>query len=176
VTRWHKGSSSLDYSGLDRGAKSNQIAGMPPRCPACVGANLVDAPAGAERVLACAACGGRWLDLEASRHVVAGLLAGVESTRGVKSPERSADNPYRPLPRSPDVTRECIECGERMQATALGELGITLDTCARHGTWFDAGELARVARWFADQGVRLDEAGDSTIDPITLGLLQLRDR
>ncbi len=104
--------------------------------------------------------------------MVAGLLAGVESTRGTKVSEKS-DHPYRPMPRSPEVTRECIECGTRMQATVVGELGITLDTCARHGTWFDAGELSRVARWFAEQGVELDEPGDSTVDPITLGLLRL---
>lgn len=40
----------------------------------------------------------------------------------------------------------CPECGEPMQ-TFFVEVGqVAVDVCKRHGTWLDAGELARVAR------------------------------
>jgi Zn-finger nucleic acid-binding protein len=143
---------------------------MPSHCPVCA-SHLQDDRAGEEKILTCTSCHGHWLDRDAAGRVVAGMVSCVESARGPAPREQNDTNPYRRAPRQPKRVRGCVECAAPMQQTFLRELDVILDSCAAHGIWFDAGELARVARWFAAAGVRLEPGGDPDVDPVTLALL-----
>ena len=107
-------------------------------CPRCRAA-LFEGKAGPVTVLGCAACGGVWLSNELSQRVVermdAALLTladrAAAAGRGEVDASGTAYCPHDGLPLS--------------RVTAKG---VSLDVCASHGTWFDAGELRRVAEAF----------------------------
>lgn len=107
-------------------------------CPRCRAA-LFEGKAGPVTVLGCAACGGVWLSNELSQRVVdrmdESLLALADRAsaagRGKVDASGTAYCPHDGLP----LTRLTIK-------------GVSLDVCASHGTWFDAGELRRVAEAF----------------------------
>lgn len=93
------------------------------------------------RVMGCPVCGGVWADTAASQRVAAAIdpeiiAAAAEAEDHAAMLGASLPDDSRP--------RACPECGG-----ALGRVrsaGTTVDACARHGTWFDRGELGKVAR------------------------------
>jgi hypothetical protein len=90
-------------------------------------------------VFGCTGCGGVWTDAAAAKHVEAALDAPILALA-----ERAAANfADRPLPN--DVGgRGCPTCGGALRRVKLATTD--LDVCRDHGTWFDRGELERVAR------------------------------
>jgi Zn-finger nucleic acid-binding protein len=38
----------------------------------------------------------------------------------------------------------CPSCGATLARAGVGETGVEVDACSEHGTWFDAGEIARI--------------------------------
>ena len=122
------------------------------RCPVCrVEMVEIEAAVPGVAIPGCARCGGWWLDGLRSRRVIRGLLSDIERAvvaDGATSsaPPRKAA-PYRQAP-PPEVDRACPVCAQPMPQTRLGDIGVALDACATHGTWFDAAELLAVIRFF----------------------------
>lgn len=126
-------------------------------CPSC-GVDLVRARAAVTEITACPRCGGVWLDVASSQRVVAGLLSDAEKSLAQRVQhqvaQQQAEAPYRAT-RRPQM-RRCPECGEPLAQARLGEIGVELDVCAFHGTWFDAGELRPVEQFYALESAAAD--------------------
>ncbi len=110
-------------------------------CPACPG-TLHERRLGGIDVGECVTCLGVWLtprvfndlwmDLAAQRRLLAALPA---QDRG--------------LP--PDQPCACPRCGGAMARRELGrDSGVIVNTCKRHGIWFDRGELSHALRYLLE--------------------------
>jgi Zn-finger nucleic acid-binding protein len=124
-------------------------------CPRC-GVNLVDA--GSAR--ACPECRGQWIEEAVVSDMVLEML------------------PVQPLSRLELAVLErtnepvaCPTCKQPMHATAIH--GVPLERCAKHGVWFDAGELQLALQRVADParkpplvplGPRKLHAGGQTVE------------
>ncbi|MFM8360817.1 MAG: zf-TFIIB domain-containing protein [Verrucomicrobiota bacterium] len=110
-------------------------------CPNC-GAGLLGREREGIRLEACPACHGVWAGTTAWHRIQ------------LRQPCDTTDHPAWVLPDAPPPTveapeairyRPCPCCGERMNRVHAGAgSGVVIDCCRPHGTWFDAGELARV--------------------------------
>jgi Zn-finger nucleic acid-binding protein len=81
-----------------------------------------------------------WLDNTASQQVVTSLPAEASELA-----QRVSENAARRV--STDATDlPCPVCGETLKRTRVAQAWLDVDICERHGTWFDRGEIARVAR------------------------------
>ncbi len=101
-------------------------------CPRCA-TPLETARGEADPVHECPRCGG----IFASISVLPRILVEAENgrlplTRGGKVPVANEAH-YVP----------CPMCHARMNRTGFAKTGVIVDVCARHGTWFDPGELTR---------------------------------
>lgn len=96
-------------------------------CPRCPGHGLFTGEARGVHLHACGGCGGVWLAPEVARRVLRPLFTpgGLPGTT------------------SPGA---CPACRAPMVAWTVGETGVELDSCDRHGTWFDRQELESLAR------------------------------
>lgn len=110
-------------------------------CPACPG-TLQERRLAGIPVHECVTCLGVWLaprvfndlwmDLAAQRRLLAALPA---QDRGLP--------PSHPC--------SCATCGRSMARRELGGAsGIIVDTCKRHGIWFDRGELSHALRYLLE--------------------------
>ncbi len=89
--------------------------------------------------LACAQCGGLWLDNAASTTVVRGYdLDASELARRVDA------NALHAVATAPfqAATGGCPTCREPLRSARRGD--VLVDYCEKHGTFFDRGELARM--------------------------------
>ncbi len=120
-------------------------------CPACgKGIRLASRRLGEEPVsiLECPRCAGIWL---------ARAAFGLLLERARREPRPAADWPppeavtggNQPGP----LYRPCPDCGDLMHRRNYGRRsGVIVDSCARHGVWFDAHELDRLLRWVQGGG------------------------
>jgi Zn-finger nucleic acid-binding protein len=108
------------------------------QCPRCE-VNLVERTNGPAAVLACARCGGVWLDVAACRRLV---QRAPETAPLLFLADRSAAA-ARVQPAETSGAG-CPVCSAPMQRTPVVGVEATIDTCS-HGTWFDARELRIVA-------------------------------
>jgi Zn-finger nucleic acid-binding protein len=106
-----------------------------PRCQRALEERHVD---DRDAVLACAACGGVWLDPEQTL-IVFKRRRGEEAF--VKGSEAIAWFSQSQRPRT-DAAAICPIGGEEMVLCEAS--GIHIDQCREHGTWFDAHELRRI--------------------------------
>lgn len=113
----------------------------PLSCPGC-GTGLVARERDGIRLEECPACRGIWAGSAAWKRILARrqdpaidpLDGGTEASLAPAG-DWGEEVRYRP----------CPGCGERMNRINAGAgSGVVIDRCAVHGTWFDAGELARV--------------------------------
>ena len=108
------------------------------RCPRC-DMQLFAGEKDEIRVEACGRCGGIWFaDEHAKRALALGSRAAEELARRVEAVTR-------PRPRNDMKLLPCPECKDSMKRMtvrgAAHQHGPAVDTCARHGTWFDRDEL-----------------------------------
>lgn len=90
--------------------------------------------------MGCPACGGVWADNGASQRVVSALDPEIlEAAAAAEEHAAKLDAPMA----ATSALRVCPECGGGLVRACIA--GTTLDVCSRHGTWFDRGELRRVA-------------------------------
>jgi Zn-finger nucleic acid-binding protein len=135
------GSKHCDHCGAaltppDRGAASSRSC--PRGCGALRGLSL-----GGVEIEECEGCGGMWLQ----QGVFQRLYAEEEHGSIALGPElkahevqRSAVETVRYIP--------CPQCAKLMNRVNFAKRsGIILDSCAHHGTWFDADELRRVVEF-----------------------------
>ncbi len=143
-------------------------------------------PAGT--LLACRRCGGQFVE-----HALLRSLLEQYETTGVAFP----DAPYhKPAPKAALERvhyRPCTACQQMMNRKNFGgSSGVIVDVCAKHGTWFDAGELPQVFAFVQSGGLVRErqraqererqaardravaaggEAAPSSLDPVSLGLV-----
>jgi Zn-finger nucleic acid-binding protein len=112
-------------------------------CPRC-GTELGERLSGRATLLACRDCGGVWLAPESARKVVEhvqGALALIVLSERVAGSSRAL------------VDRaKAICCPFDAEPLARVEVdGVDVDVCRVHGTWFDAGEVRRIANAYTAQ-------------------------
>ncbi|MCR9159176.1 MAG: zf-TFIIB domain-containing protein [Nannocystaceae bacterium] len=134
-------------------------------CPGCAdGTRLVHwpppsaspyrpTPEHAVRVQACRVCAGVWVDTETLQEIIDGAANAAAS--GTSSTVRRKTMP--PGLATGKVTyRHCPLCKQSMLRRNFGSIsGIVVDVCAKHGTFFDYGELPEVVDFVRSGGLAL---------------------
>lgn len=106
-------------------------------CPRC-SAKLFEGRASHVTLLGCGACGGVWLSNEQSKTLVERLdraVLDLSDRAAAVARGKSLDG---------SSTAYCPY--DRLPLAGVTVRGVTLDVCEAHGTWFDAGEVRRVAQ------------------------------
>ncbi|MBX3187814.1 MAG: zf-TFIIB domain-containing protein [Labilithrix sp.] len=151
-------------------------------CPAC-GSRMIDAP-DAPGAWGCTSCGGVWAGISAANRAASILDPAVRQLADAAA-QNAASTTSRA--RSAQV-RSCPDCRAPLAPRELA--AVSLDVCREHGTWFDRGELQRVAherlgtktandddpksaRWKPDTGTEL--AADLAIGAVALFFSILSD-
>ena len=125
------------------------------QCSDCHAAlEAITEPAGT--LLNCKRCGGQFVE-----HALLRSLLEQHERTGHAFP----DAPYQKPPPKPQVERvhyrPCSACGQMMNRKNFGGAsGVIVDVCARHGTWFDAGELPQVLAFVKSGGLVRERARD----------------
>jgi Zn-finger nucleic acid-binding protein len=113
-------------------------------CPAC-GGPLEEQKSQGIALHGCAACGGVWLDKDQAEAVTTRIGALRVVLASDKVTRAAAGHP------SPSArTRLCPLDGEPLTVALADE--VEVDVCTLHGTWFDAGEVRRIANADLDDG------------------------
>jgi len=114
-------------------------------CPSCK--QTFHAFGSGHRLLCeCARCGGQFVEHELLNE----LLERRELHRTVPRPPPPRENPANAKVRY----LACPRCGSLMNRHNFGDSsGIVVDVCARHGVWFDAGELPRILEFVQAGGL-----------------------
>jgi len=111
----------------------------------------VSEPAGS--LLNCRKCGGQFVE----HALLRSLLETHEQTA-----QAFPDGPYQRPPRATIERvhyRPCSVCQQMMNRKNFGGAsGVIVDVCARHGTWFDAGELPQVLAFVKSGGLVRERA------------------
>ena len=107
-----------------------------PRCESPVAATAV----GGTLFVGCGRCGGTWLDSHGCAEVLEGraaqpLVALADAAAGTAT--------FTP---GVDAVVPCPVCGIELAIGTVPPTGTVVRSCAHHGTWFDRGALADVAR------------------------------
>lgn len=112
---------------------------------------LIAEPTGS--LLNCRKCGGQFVE-----HALLRTLLETQERVGLAF----ADAPYqRPQKASLERVqyRPCAVCQQHMNRKNFGGAsGVIVDVCARHGTWFDAGELPQVLAFVRSGGLVRERA------------------
>lgn len=109
-------------------------------CPRC-GVELAERSSGKAKLLACRDCGGVWIDRADAQRILErkpGALQHILLTRRVAAKARVGYDIETPV--------RCPFDAEPLTKTDID--GVLVDSCRVHGTWFDAGEVHRIANAF----------------------------
>ncbi|MEZ5330653.1 MAG: zinc ribbon domain-containing protein [Thermoanaerobaculia bacterium] len=128
-------------------------------CPACGPPRRLTSRTLGEEGLAvaeCRRCGGLWIGGEVFRYLEERARRDQTFLPGADDDEPGdRDRP------AGDFYRPCPVCAARMNRRNYGRRsGVVLDACARHGLWFDQGELARVLAWIRSGALTRSESLD----------------
>lgn len=117
------------------------------QCPRCVQGPLDAFSNGDGTILDCGRCGGQFVSVE-----VLHALVQRHEHACVESPHRyRAGNPLEGQLKY----IHCPFCSDLMLRHNFGKVsGVVVDVCAKHGTWFDVGELARILAFVSDGGMQ----------------------
>ncbi len=118
-------------------------------CPVCgKTSRLMHRQVGEVAMMECDRCAGFWLGANVLEHLV--RKASSELSIGdfrVKPAARHASSRGAPARRGP-MYRKCPICGRLMNRRNFAHhSGVIIDTCKKHGVWFDADELPRILAW-----------------------------
>jgi len=140
------GSRHCTHCGTAVAAPEARAAERP--CPRGCGA-LHELSLGGTSLDECQVCSGVWLRQEVFQR----LCAEEERRTVFLGAELQARN--TPAVAAPAVRYvPCPECGRLMNRVNFGKRsGVIVDSCATHGTWFDADELRRVVEFVRDGGL-----------------------
>lgn len=130
-------------------------------CPRC-GVELAERTSGKAKLLACPDCGGVWIDRADAQRILErkpGALQHILLTQRVAAKARvgyDIETPVRcPFDAEP-LTKADVD-------------GVLVDSCPVHGTWFDAGEVHRIANAFTTHADKTAAAERSWEPPRTSG-------
>lgn len=117
-----------------------RAADVPLPCPRCdVPLEVGERPS----LLECPGCAGTFLAHDALARV-------LEEARSLPPLDDAAPSSAEPAVRY----LACPHCADRMNRSVFGGAsGVVVDTCRRHGTFFDAGELPRAVVWLSRGGL-----------------------
>ncbi len=106
-------------------------------CPRCR-VWLQVAAVGAHTLHGCTTCAGVWLDCRTAQQ----LCTALDNTT------RSLVDGAARYARAVDTAQAvgCPVCGQWLARSRVASAGVDIDSCAQHGTWFDCGELAKIAQ------------------------------
>jgi Zn-finger nucleic acid-binding protein len=94
----------------------------------------------------CDACGGFMLSPSAIDRIVAAKDNATDLRLALPARAAAAETAVHYI--------RCPVCSEIMNRKAFGRIsGVVVDVCAKHGVWFDAGELAAVLAFVARGGL-----------------------
>ncbi len=114
-------------------------------CPAPLEA--MKEPAGT--LLACRKCGGQFVE-----HALLRSLLEQYETTGLAFPDAPYHKPAAKSALERVHYRPCVVCQQMMNRKNFGTVsGVIVDVCAKHGTWFDAGELPQVFEFVKSGGL-----------------------
>jgi Zn-finger nucleic acid-binding protein len=129
-------------------------AKVPLICPACR-AELGRDDAWPEGTWGCHECRGLWLEAATARHAVVKLDSALVSL--AESLDGGADRRQT----STTEPRRCCRCNDPLSARVATGARVQIDVCERHGTWFDAREVAWIAHFArAERQREQEEIGD----------------
>ncbi len=115
------------------------------QCPCCADHSLNSRQLGEDQVtvLECSCCGGLWLG-----HEVFTLLQKNARTQEIPWAGRSEEGIAKPPSRTEGpLYRNCCICHKYMSRRNFAQhSGVIVDICAKHGIWFDQGELEQILR------------------------------
>lgn len=96
----------------------------------------------------CAACRGVWVTARDFNQII----VDIDRQDQILS-DRQLASPLRPLAQPID----CPICAATMSRANFGrKSGVLVDSCRKHGIWFDAGELRRVVAYLRAQARRYE--------------------
>jgi Zn-finger nucleic acid-binding protein len=112
----------------------------------------IQEPAGS--LLNCRHCGGQFVEHALFRSMIEhGEMAGLAV------PDASYQKPAPKGPLERVHYRPCAVCQQMMNRKNFGGAsGVIVDVCAKHGTWFDAGELPQVLAFIQSGGLVRERA------------------
>ncbi|HEX7668790.1 MAG TPA: zinc ribbon domain-containing protein [Polyangiaceae bacterium] len=115
-------------------------------CPHCPG-HLAAFGGEPGRLYDCSSCGGQFVE-----HALIRDLLERREVCGASVPRRASPAPV--LHREPVKYVPCPSCRALMNRQNFGgKSGIIVDLCAKHGIWFDSGELPRVLEFVESGGL-----------------------
>jgi Zn-finger nucleic acid-binding protein len=106
-------------------------------CARC-GSHLFHASLSGFDLHGCGACGGLWLTNDHAAEVMSGRVWQAAQLA------QKLGETTRPNPALLAKPASCPECHKALQR--IHALGIELDVCPEHGTWFDRGELEQLMK------------------------------
>jgi Zn-finger nucleic acid-binding protein len=122
-------------------------------CPACGRKHKMTSRVlgrSAVSVLECPRCAGLWLSGEGFDLVRERAREAAEIDLPASGTARKRNTPDG---RGGAIYRRCPDCQEFMNRTNYGHRsGVIIDTCKKHGLWFDARELEEILRWIRKGG------------------------
>lgn len=110
-------------------------------CPRCR-LPLSRARAGTRDVHGCVHCGGVWLDPELAGQVAHALEPELRTMADIAAQHARAVVDVA-------LPAHCPHCHNVLHRFQVTRARIELDACGTHGTWFDSGELGKMARELA---------------------------
>lgn len=147
------------------------VAATPHRCPRGCGA-LREIRLGTVDLEECQTCVGMWVGRDAFQRIYAeeehgAVTLGPELNQHQVQAGKTETVRYVP----------CPECGKLMNRINFAKRsGVILDSCALHGTWFDADELRRVVEFIRKGGLDQLRAHEKQFLAEERRLLELKQR
>jgi Zn-finger nucleic acid-binding protein len=165
------GSKHCDHCGAALAA-ATMVAQSPHGCPRGCGP-LRAIRLGSVELEECAVCCGMWLRPQVFQRIYA------EEERGavVLGPDLDAHTEQQRTPVESVRYVPCPECGKIMNRINFAKRsGVVLDSCAHHGTWFDADELRRVVEFIRSGGLDKQRANERMYLAEERRLLEMKQR
>jgi len=139
--------------------KSGAVTEHP--CPACGAGHhlhsrtLGDPPIG---ILECRVCAGLWIGSEVFEMITERMKGeAADLVAGLTAAPKRASRTSAGRQRGP-LYRRCPHCATMMaRRNYARRSGVIVDTCHRHGVWFDAGELHALLQWIRRGGLEKAE-------------------
>ena len=118
-------------------------------CPRCRIA-MVALSIGSTNVRECRRCDGMWADVETFEH----LCSVREEQSAVLGFIGARERSVEPLAKVSYVP--CPDCSQLMNRSNFARAsGVIIDTCKKHGIWFDAGELPQIIEFIQKGGMEI---------------------